>query len=375
MKQISYCLNKMLFFVLILSLICVGCKKYAIPNANDMTQPTEIIEAKQYSNVMVMNGRLRFNSRKEIEKLKYAIMEEGIDKYIAMYKNSGHCSLYEYSDSVIPQNQLQYFGCKSNLNVDRPFLYSDFASPDTYLNLILNTNMEVQVGDTLFQIIRDTLFMYQDTGKTICINKFHLENNAIKLNTIIPSNQGMSNARVSFGGKYGWNRNLKQINFADGVFSAQHFLTDVYFYKSAGVESWFEKSRRRCTFFGKICWDSWQKTVLEKMEIIFNGTLNINEPYHTVPVSLQSYKKTENNSSGLSHFFHFGAEVGYTFNGSVGGFQQTVSSVLNIPTTYIPNPSYITGVRGSSVSVESLTTTHVVKQGSSQREIVIDWKW
>ncbi len=44
MKQISYCLNKMLFFVLILSLICVGCKKYAIPNANDMTQSTENLQ-------------------------------------------------------------------------------------------------------------------------------------------------------------------------------------------------------------------------------------------------------------------------------------------------------------------------------------------
>ena len=339
------------YLLLILFVSLSSCQKEM--DEAVMVSKNEVSEKFDIFYPAIVGNRLYFTDKEDFERFmtSYSKIEpESID---LLHKNNGFKSW-----NFIENNEQEHNVPNDANNLVETFLV------DPWLTRVLNYNQEIKVGEVIYRVEDDYVFMYVDghfseiadfkiSGLEIPTNEGTLINDklvAFKQTTSIEEESYGNTKAWLFG--FGIRNYTKYDNYNSTTrMRSNHWATNVYFYKSAGLKTQMQKYK------GWWIFKSWKSQNAKTIYVKGRYDMQVTQPGHQPITQSATFNITKyNKSSAVKKMFE-----AFGFGVSISG-----SKI-----------SGISGAPGATYKIlKSTFSNHYTKYGSSSKSRgPINWKW
>lgn len=283
-----------------------------------MDTKNEVAEEFNISYPTIDNNRLYFTDKEDFERFMSSYSKIDPESIDPLHKNNGFKSL-----NFIENNEQ-----KENIPEDANNLVQTFLV-DPWLTRVLNYNQEIKVGEVIYRVEDDYVYMYVDghfseiakfenSGLDIPVNEGTIINEklvAFKQTTSIEQENNGNTKAWLFGFGVRNNPHIDLYNSTTRMRS-NHWATNVYFYKSAGMKTQMQKKK------GWWIFKSWKNENARTIYVRgrFDMEVTTSGPIPTTVTQSSNFNVTRYNKSSATkkmfEAFGFGVNIS---GGSISG--------------------------------------------------------
>lgn len=337
-------MNKKILSIYLVILVLTSCTKDQILNnelpINGQGDNKSVIV--QFTYPSIQDGRLYFDDFEDFEKFMNSFSKSDPEAINDMHLAHNFIC---WDDLLQAEDENELASMSNN--------YTETNIQDPWLCKVLNLNQEIGIGEVVCRVEDDYCYIYMK-GYFDEIAKFESSGHEIELNTgevvsdKLAAFKPLKDEKVwAFG--FGWQTspNYDYFNNDYRMFS-QHWATNVFFYKSAGMKTVMEKRKKK---------NKWKNTNASK--IVCSGSVTIEANYNgSLQTSAQTYTFNvvkANDDKAVHKIFEAGG-IGVNITGG--------------------NLTSVTGASGDIKIIKSTFSNHsVTYNGITKSRTSKFWQW